>query len=212
MNNQSTLIVQINDLDGISNMECSILIKDQDDITLYSQLFIPMADGLWTLDWTPPGTEENNHTLYFACLDETSLSVTESMLIRAETGVLTIVNEQNTTQKGGGDESFTFIIGTILGGLLIILALTSVLYSRDKEELIEENEHLPDEAWSSQDRDQSQERLAEMAGISGLETKEWTDEQLLGAGWTQEQINLYRVEQQTNTNPEDDILSIFEEE
>ena len=51
-----------------------------------------------------------------------------------------------------------------------------------------------------------------MAGISGLETKEWTDEQLLGAGWTQEQINLYRVEQQTNTNPEDDILSIFEEE
>ena len=210
--NQSTLIVQINDLDGTSNMECSILIKDQDDITLYSQLFIPMADGLWTLDWTPPGTEENNHTLYFACLDETSLSVTESMLIRAETGVLTIVNEQNTTQKGGGDESFTFIIGTILGGLLIILALTSVLYSRDKEELIEEDEHLPDEAWSNQDRDQSQERLAEMAGISGLETKEWTDEQLLGAGWTQEQINLYRVEQQTNTNPEDDILSIFEEE
>ena len=210
--NQSTLIVQINDLDGVANMECSILIKDQDDITLYSQLYIPMADGLWTLDWTPPGTKETNHTLYFACLDETSLSVTESMLIRAEAGLLTIVNEQNTTQQGEGDESFTFLIGIILGGFVIILALTSVLYSRDKEELIEENNHIPDEAWSNQNRDESQERLAEMAGISESESKEWTDEQLLGAGWTQEQINLYRVEQQTNINPEEDIFSIFEEE
>ena len=51
-----------------------------------------------------------------------------------------------------------------------------------------------------------------ISGISESESKEWTDEQLLGAGWTQEQINLYRVEQQTNINPEEDILSIFEEE
>ena len=82
------MIVEINDLDGIENMQCSILLKDQDDITLHSQMFIPMADGLWTLDWTPPGTDATNHTLYFSCLDETSLSVTESVTIQAKKGVV----------------------------------------------------------------------------------------------------------------------------
>ena len=98
--NQSTLIVEINDLDGIENMQCSILLKDQDDITLHSQMFIPMADGLWTLDWTPPGADAANHTLYFTCLDETSLSVTESILIRAQKAAIETTNEQNTTQQG----------------------------------------------------------------------------------------------------------------
>ena len=210
--NQSTLIVEINDLDGVENMECSILLKDQDDITLHSEMFIPMADGLWTLDWTPPGTDAANHTLYFACLDETSLSTTESMIIQAGKGMVETSNQQNTTQQGSDEQSVNLLIGIVLTGILITLGLTTLLYSRKKEEFIEEDEQLPDEAWSNQNRDDSDERLAEMAGISESETKEWTDEELLGAGWSQQQIDLYRIEQQQNANPEEDILSIFEEE
>ncbi|DAC62127.1 MAG TPA: hypothetical protein D7I10_04625, partial [Candidatus Poseidoniales archaeon] len=69
---------------------------------------------------------------------------------------------------------------------------------------------LPDDAWSKQNRDDSEERLAEMAGIS--ESREWTDEELLGAGWSQQQIDLHRIEQQNNVNSEEDIMGIFEEE
>ena len=210
--NQSTLIVEINDLDGIENMQCSILLKDQDDITLHSQMFIPMADGLWTLDWTPPGADAANHTLYFTCLDETSLSVTESILIRAQKAAIETTNEQNTTQQGSDEQSANLMIGIVLTGTLIILILTTLLYSRKKEEFIEEEEQLPDDAWSKQSRDDSEERLAEMAGVSESESKEWTDEELLGAGWSKQQIDLYRIEQENNANSEEDIMSIFEEE
>tara|TARA_Y100001934_G_C12112027_1_gene658989 strand:- start:249 stop:899 length:651 start_codon:yes stop_codon:yes gene_type:complete len=208
--NQSTLIVEINDLDGIENMECSILLKDQDDITLHSQMFIPTVDGLWTLDWTPPGTDAANHTLYFTCLDETSLSVTESKIIQAQKGMIETSNQQNTTQQGSERQSVNIMIGVILTGLLITVTLTTLLYSRKKEEIIEEDDQLPDDAWSKQNRDDSEERLAEMAGIS--ESREWTDEELLGAGWSQQQIDLYRIEQQNNVNSEEDIMGIFEEE
>ena len=210
--NESRLAVQIKDLDGIQNMECSILLKDQDDITLYSQLFMPMLDGLWKLDWTPPGVDAANHTLYFACLDETSLSVTESMIIQAEAGVMENLDQQNTTQQGSNEESFTIIIGGAFFGFIAILILTLLLYSRGKEELIEEEEQLPDEAWSNQNRDDSDERLNEMAGITESEAKVWTDEELLDAGWTREQVNHYRENQEKNTHSEDEILNIFEEE
>ena len=211
--NQSRLIVQINDLDGIDNMECSILLKDQDDITLYSQLFIPMADGLWTLDWTPPGTMAVNHTLYFACLDETSLSVTESMMIQTDAGMVDNLDEQNTTQQGRNQESSTIVaIGIALFGTILILILTSLFYSRGKEDAIEEDDQLPDDAWSNQNRDDSEERLNEMAGITESEDRVWTNEELLAAGWTQEQIDFYQSEQENKIHSEDDILSIFEEE
>ena len=92
------------------------------------------------------------------------------------------------------------------------MILTLLLYSRGKEELIEEEEQLPDEAWSNQNRDDSDERLNEMAGITESEAKVWTDEELLDAGWTREQVNHYRENQEKNTHSEDDILNIFEEE
>jgi len=209
--NKSTLIVKINDLDGIENMECSVLLKDQDDITLYSNIFIPMADGLWTLDWTPPGTDATNHTLYFACLDETSLSVSKSILIQVRDGLSTPLNDQDSTKHGSRDTS-TIFVGVALIGLLLIMILTTLLFSRSKEEVIDQDEQLPDEVWANQNREDSNERLAEMAGITESQNREWTDEDLLGAGWTHEQIEIYRVEQQNATNSKDEILSIIEEE
>ena len=93
--NSSTLLVEIVDLDGIEGMECSILLKDDDDITLFSQIYRPDAGGLWTQEWTPPGQLEANHTLYFACLDETSLSVSESFDVRAREATIVPVAEEN---------------------------------------------------------------------------------------------------------------------
>ena len=87
-----------------------------------------------------------------------------------------------------------------------------MLFSRSKEEFIEEIEQLPDEAWAGQDRMESDERLAEMAGISDTENVGWSDEELLGAGWTQEQIDIYRAEQENMNTQEAEILSIMEEE
>ncbi|MEE2747366.1 MAG: LamG-like jellyroll fold domain-containing protein, partial [Candidatus Thermoplasmatota archaeon] len=207
----STLVVEISDLDGINNMECSVLLKDQDDITIHSQMFIPAADGLWTLDWNLPGTEATNHTLYFACLDETSLSVTESMVIKAQAGGNISLDEQTTTQQEGNDSNIAILIGVVLTGFLIIMIVTVMVFSRNKEDLIEEIEQLPNEAWANQNRDGSKERLAEMAGLSNSESKEWTDEELLGAGWTQEQIDIHRS-RQNNADSEAEILGIFEEE
>ena len=210
--NSSTLIVEIIDADGIQNMECSVLLKDQDDITLYSQIFIPSTDGLWTLDWAPPGTDAANHTLYFACLDETSLSVTESVVIHSQKANVNPLDEQNSSQQGSGDESYEIVIGTTVAILLLVIIFTTMLFSRSKEEFIEEIEQLPDEAWAGQDRMESDERLAEMAGISDTENVGWSDEELLGSGWTQEQIDIYRAEQENVDTQEAEILSIMEEE
>ena len=210
--NQSTLTVQIDDLDGIQNMECSVLLKDQDDVTLYSQIFIPMMDGLWTLDWTPPGTAATNHTLYFTCIDETSLSVSNSMKIYAQKGVNSTLDNQDAIQQSEDGTPYNVIVGVVLSLLLLILIITSLLLSINKEETIVQEDELPDEAWSNQNREDSDERLAEMAGISEFGSKVWTDEELLGAGWTQEQIEIYRFEQQNSGSSEDEILSIIEEE
>ena len=96
--NETMLIVEISDEDGIQNMECSILLKDEDEITLFSEIYHPGADGIWTQKWTPPGRLDANHTLYFACLDETSLSVSTSVILRAREAPSIPTSEENTTQ------------------------------------------------------------------------------------------------------------------
>ncbi|MEC8926656.1 MAG: hypothetical protein VYB17_00170, partial [Candidatus Thermoplasmatota archaeon] len=208
--NETMLIVEISDVDGMENMECSILLKDEDEITLFSEIYRPDADGLWSQSWIPPGRAEANHTLYFACLDETSLSVSESVLLRAREATLDTSNEENTTQQGVDDPSSTLMIAGISVVLILLIALTSILIGRREEMLVEEDE-LPDDVWAKRDEDISDDILNEMAGLQTQETEAWNDEQLLAAGWTQEQIEIYRTENETkNTNAE--ILDIINEE
>jgi len=192
--NSSTLLVDIVDLDGIEGMECSILLKDEDDITLFSQIYRPEAGGLWTQEWTPPGRLEANHTLYFACIDETSLSVSESFLVRARKATTVPVVEENTTQQDvQGSASTTVLIGISMT-FIVIIGATALLIGRRKEEHFVEEEIIPDDVWAKRDEDVSDDVLAEMAGLQNNDSQEWSDEDLLSAGWTQEQIDVYRKE------------------
>ena len=190
-------------------MECSILLKDDDDITLFSQIYRPDAGGLWTQEWTPPGQLEANHTLYFACLDETSLSVSESFDVRAREATIVPVAEENTTQQGAEGTSPTTALIGISTILIVILGVTALLIGRRKEEhFVEEEEIIPDDVWAKRDEDVSDDVLAEMAGLQNNDSQEWSDEDLLSVGWTQEQIDVYRKEMQS---PESEI-QIDEEE
>jgi len=192
--NLTQLIVSISDPDGIQNMECSILLKDEDEITLFSQIYHPDEDGLWMQEWTPPGKEVANHTLYFACIDETSLSVSESVLLRAREATTVPVSEENTTQQGKDEMSPTMILTGFSIALLLLIAITVLLIGRREEIVIEEDEAFSDDVWAKRDEDTSNEILAEMAGIQVSESQEWNDADLLEAGWTQEQIEVYRLE------------------
>ena len=209
--NEATLIVEISDVDGMENMECSILLKDQDEITLFSEIYRPDAEGLWSQAWTPPGRSEANHTLYFACIDETSLSVSESLTIRARETTLVPSNEENTTQQGMDDSSSAITIAGISIALILLIAITLILIGRREEIPIEEDDELPTDVWARGDEDISDEILAEMAGIQNQKKDAWTDEQLLAAGWTQEQVEIYRAEDQTRSTDEE-ILEIINEE
>jgi hypothetical protein len=192
--NLTQLIVSISDPDGIQNMECSILLKDEDEITLFSQIYHPDEDGLWMQEWTPPGKEVANHTLYFACIDETSLSVSESVLLRAREATTVPVSEENTTQQGKDEMSPTMILTGFSIALLLLIAITVLLIGRREEIVIEEDEAFSDDVWAKRDEDTSNEILTEMAGIQVSESQEWNDADLLEAGWTQEQIDVYRLE------------------
>ena len=209
--NETTLIVAISDVDGMENMECSILLKDEDEITLFSEIYRPDAEGLWSQPWTPPGRSEANHTLYFACLDETSLSVSESVILRAREALPESLNEENTTQQGMDDSSSAITIAGISVVLILLIALTSILIGRREEISIEEDDELPTDIWAKSDEDISDEILTEMAGLQAQEKETWSDEQLLAAGWTPEQVEFYRSEDETqSTNAE--ILEIINEE
>jgi hypothetical protein len=195
--NSSTLLVEIIDLDGVEGMECSILLKDKDEITLFSEIFRPEADGVWTQEWAPPGRTEENHTLYFACLDETSLSVSESFLIRAREGTIVPEVEGNTTQQGvEGTSSTTVLIG-VSTLFIVIIGMTALLIGRREEDHIEKEEILPDDIWAKRDEDGSDDVLTEMAGLEKNDSHDWSDAELLSAGWTQAQIDVYREEMQS---------------
>ncbi len=206
--NSSILLVEIVDLDGIEGMECSILLKDDDDITLFSQIYRPDAGGLWTQEWTPPGQLEANHTLYFACLDETSLSVSESFDVHAREATILPVAQENTTQQGAEGTSPTIALIGISTILIVILGVTALLIGRRKEELFVEEEIIPDDVWAKRDEDVSDDVLAEMAGLQNNDSQEWSNEDLLSVGWTQEQIDVYRKEMQS---PELEIQNDEEE-
>jgi len=193
--NQTQLIVSIIDRDGVQNMECSILLKDKDEITLFSEIYHPDEDAIWVQDWTPPGNTDANHTLYFACLDETSLSVSGTLPIHAREGAPSVVTE-NTTQQAKDEAVFST---TILLGLsaifLCIIAATLLLNGRREEIIVEEEDDLPDDVWAKRDEDSTDDVLAEMAGLQVSESRQWSDTELLEAGWTQEQIDIYREQE-----------------
>ena len=190
--NQTQLIVSILDPDGIENMECSILLKDADEITLFSQIYHPDGDAVWIQDWTPPGNTEANHTLYFACLDETSLSVSGTLPIRAREGGPPTVTENSTQQAGDQTDISTMILLGIAAILLGIIVITLLLIGRREEIVVEEEEILPDDAWAKRDEDSTDDALTEMAGLQVPESRQWSDAELLEAGWTQAQIDIYR--------------------
>ena len=68
-----------------------------------------------------------------------------------------------------------------------------------------------DDKWAKRDTDLADEVLTEMAGLQTTEIREWSDEDLLAAGWTQEQILFYRSENETQ-DTEEQILEIINEE
>ncbi len=210
--NETMLIVQISDDDGLLNMECSILLKDLDEITLFSEIFHPGSDGVWSKKWTPPGTVDANHTLYFACLDETSLSVSEIVLLRAREATTLPISEDNTTQQG--EEAPTSMMTIILFStvLILLIGITSILYDRREEISLDEDDELPDDVWAKRDQSNSDDALAEMAGIQSNETKEWSDDELRDAGWTTEQIATYRLEKLSHPSEEEILQEIKEEE
>ena len=210
--NQTTLIVTISDSDGMRNMECSILLKDEDEITLISQIYRPDSQGLWSIDWTPPGRTEANHTLYFACLDETSLSVSESVLLRAREGNSTEEAGENPSQQSNNSTPFTVIVALIGTVLILLIAMTTVLKGRGEEDHLDVDDEIPDEVWARRDENASDEQLAEMAGVEVNNSKQWSDEELLNVGWTQAQIDAYRLEQQQEGFSEEIIDTIEEEE
>ena len=203
--NTTTLIVGISDPDGIENMECSILLKDVDQITLFSQIFHPPEDGLWIQEWTPPGHSEANHTLYFACLDETSFSVTESFLIRAREATIAPVTSENTSKQGEEGGPSTVVLAGISIAFILLVSITVLLMGRREDLQIVEDDELPDDVWAMSDQDTSNEILAEMAGLQATVSEEWSDADLLKAGWTQVQIDSYREESEMQ-GPEKNIL------
>ena len=70
---------------------------------------------------------------------------------------------------------------------------------------------MPTDVWARGDEDISDEILAEMAGLQNQQKEAWTDEQLLAAGWTPEQVEIYRTENQTRST-DTEILEIINEE
>ena len=90
----------------------------------------------------------------------------------------------------------------------MILGVTALLIGRRKEELFVEEEIIPDDVWAKRDEDVSDDVLAEMAGMQNNDSQEWSNEDLLSVGWTQEQIDVYRKEMQS---PELEIQNDEEE-
>ena len=72
---------------------------------------------------------------------------------------------------------------------------TLLLIGRREEIVVEEEDDLPDDVWAKRDEGSTDDVLAEMAGLQMSESREWSDTELLEAGWTQEQIDIYREQE-----------------
>ena len=82
---------------------------------------------------------------------------------------------------------------------------------RREESPIEEDDELPDDSWAKRDEDISDDILTEMAGLQTAEKKAWSDEELVAAGWTEEQVESYRAEKERQST-DAEILGIINEE
>jgi uncharacterized protein (TIGR03790 family) len=200
---ESTLKFNIIDADGNDGTECSILMTEPNGITVISELFHPDAGGDWIHAWTPTGDSETNYTFQIACLDESGLSVNREILLRArEANQSATVNETtDETSKGPPSALTGIVIGVVGLFLLLLLLISGIFVSNRSDDLPIEEEVLPDDAWSKTAGEESDEILLEMAGLSPTslsemtEITDWTDEQLIEAGWSQEQIDAYREEE-----------------
>jgi len=193
---ETMLIVGVLDSDGNAGTECSILLKTDDGITHLSAVFHPVADGVWAQTWSPPGRIAAGHTLSFSCIDAAGNQVTESTRLLAREAPPLIEEEENATGQGEQRGLGTIVSAAISVVLLLILAFSVIVSRRKSEEEEEsvEDEVLPEEAWSKSEDDLTDEILAEMAGLESDPDREWTDVDLLEAGWSQDQIDAHRAE------------------
>jgi hypothetical protein len=78
---------------------------------------------------------------------------------------------------------------------LCIITTTLLLIGRREEIVVEEEDDLPDDVWAKRGEDSTDDVLAEMAGLHVPESRQWSDAELLEGGWTQEQIDIYREQE-----------------
>ena len=200
--NRTTLVVGLLDADGVEGSVCAVMLVSEDGRTLLEEAWHPDAQGVWARDWTPPGLEASNHTLSLSCLDETGLGVSETVNLSVAAAPPAEAPPANETPQAEPSGVSTVVLVAI--PLLIIGVLTATLLLMRREEEDEttfDEEDLPDEAWSKSAGEVTDEILAEMAGLpleeaaEAPEEKAWTDAELLEAGWTQDQIDAHRAEQ-----------------
>ena len=85
------------------------------------------------------------------------------------------------------------------------------MIGRREEIPFEEDDELPDDSWAKRDEDISDDILTEMAGLETAVKEGWSDEELAAAGWTEEQVESYRAEKETQSM-DSEILGIINEE
>ena len=208
--NEYTLRANITDSDGISGMECSVLIKDESQISLFSEIFRPELDGKWSKPWIPSEQQETNQTLYFTCLDETRESTSSEINLHIMENLSSIEAENNSLRQTNVESRISPYLAIVFVVALAILVVSLISINKrqfDEEEILDEE--LPDDAWSKSNSSSTDDELLEMAGLESSTTEQWTDEQLIAAGWTQAQVETYRNQ---NQYAEQDILNIIQEE
>jgi len=129
-------------------------------LTLLSEVWHPNAEGVWARAWTPPGSDEANHTLSFVCLDQTGLGALVSVPLHAREATPLEAPADNSSKQS--EESS--ISPLLLMLIPIILIAISTLIMRREEDEIEEEEELPDASWSKSGGEITDEILFGVAG------------------------------------------------
>jgi len=202
---ETTLVVKVNDADGNEGTECSVLLSNSDGITLISAVYYPAENGEWNNTWIPPGRDAGNYTLQFACLDISGLDAKEEIILQVAQGTTVPTGENNTGKSADLESQFlsTQMIIAIVILIVLFLIVSSLLFTKkDGAEFEDIEEELSEDAWSRNAGEVSDDILLEMAGISNEKSdlmnesiSDWSDNELLAAGWTRKQIDSYREEE-----------------
>ena len=207
-----TIFASIEDADASAQTACLFVIRAGAGHTLYNAEFNPSAAS-WHTIWQTPLADAGPYNLEMACTDESGHADGDAWNL---THVNPPVTEPPTTggEVTGESEGFPLWVSAIVGFLLIAtLALTAFAVTRTEEDVFEEEAELEASDWSQSAGEISDAALAEMAGIDQSEQPaeglddilgeleedepQWNDEDLLAAGWTEDQIATHRAENAT---------------